>query len=120
MAGHLTGFLTYTLAMLGIVFIAFIVVKKSLAYTSAKQKPDFLKIESRLSLEPRKNLYVIKAGHERFLISSGVEGCQFMTKIEENNISNKIEIPDSYIQDSQEFPPVSNIKIPAINLGGII
>ena len=92
MTGYLTGFLVYMLAMLGIIFIALVVVKKSITFSSVKQKNSFLKIESRLNIEPRKNLYVIKAGNERFLVSSGIEGCQFMTKIGEKNIPSKTEI----------------------------
>jgi len=106
MTGYLTGFLVYMLAMLGVIFIALVVVKKSLAFKSGKQKAGFLKLESSLSLEPRKNLYVVKAGDERFLISTGVDGCQFMSKIKSDNIKDKIEIPDAYPQ----------IKIPAMNI----
>lgn len=110
MTGYLTGFLVYMLAMLGVIFIAFVVVKKSMSLNSGKQKQSFLKVESSLSLEPRKNLYVVRAGSERFLISTGVEGCQFMTKIGEGNVPERIEIPDMYI---------NKIEIPALNSGGI-
>lgn len=119
MTGYLTGFLVYMLAMLGVIFIALVVVKKSLAFSSMKQNNSFLKIESRLNIEPRKNLYVVRAGNERFLVSTGVEGCQFMTKIDESNIPNKIESPDMYLNEINESKFASHIKIPAINLGGI-
>ena len=118
MMGHLTGFLVYMLAMLGVIFIAFLVVKKSFTFKSGKQKKSFLQVESSLSLEPRKNLYIVKAGNERFLISTGFEGCQFMTKIDDGNIPNKFESSDVYLDEMKESKPNSQIKIPAINLGG--
>lgn len=115
MTGHLTGFLVYMSAMLGVIFIAFIVVKKSLTFNSDKHKNNFLKVESSLNLEPRKTLYVIRAGKERFLVSSGIEGCQFMTKIEENNIQEKSEISEL----NPDKININKFKIPSINLGGI-
>jgi len=106
MAGYLTGFVVYLMAMLGVIFIGMIVVKKSLNFNSRETKPDFLKIESRLAIEPRKNLYVVKAGDERFLISTGTEGCRFMTKIKSGSSISGLEIPDSYPQ----------IKLPAMSI----
>ena len=60
-------------------------LKKSLSFGPQKGKNNFLKVETCLNLEPRKNLYVIKAGKEKFLISSAGDSCQFMTKLEQNN-----------------------------------
>jgi len=106
MAGYLTGFFVYLMAMMGVIFIGMIIVKKSMTFNSGTTKQDFLKIESRLSIEPRKNLYVVKAGEERFLISTGTEGCNFMTKIKSGNSISGIEIPESY----------PKIKLPAMSI----
>ena len=86
MKGDLTGFIVYVSAMLGIIFVVAFVAQKTFLFTPGKRNPRFLNIESSLNLEPRKNLYVIRAGYERFLIASGTEGCQFMAKIENDNI----------------------------------
>lgn len=116
MTGYLTGFLVYMLAMLGVISIAFVVVKKSLTFKSGKQNHSFLKIESRLSIEPRKSLYVVKAGNERFLISTGIEGCQFMTKIEENNIPLKTEVLKDEIKNLEVKNPINKMKIPKLEI----
>ena len=116
MTGHLTGFLVYMLAMLGIIFIALVVVKKSMTFSSVKQKNSFLKIESRLNIEPRKNLYVIKAGNERFLVSTGIEGCQFMTKLGEKNIPLKTEISTAEIKNWGINNPISKMMIPKLEI----
>ena len=116
MTGYLTGFLVYMLAMLGIIFIALVVVKKSMTFSSVKQKNSFLKIESRLNIEPRKNLYVIKAGNERFLVSTGIEGCQFMTKIGEKNIPSKTEISTDEIKNWGINNPIGKMMIPKLEI----
>ena len=116
MTGYLTGFLVYMLAMLGIIFIALVVVKKSMTFSSVKQKNSFLKIESRLNIEPRKNLYVIKAGNERFLVSTGIEGCQFMTKIGEKNIPSKTEISTDEIKNWGINNPIGKMMIPKLEM----
>lgn len=116
MTGYLTGFMVYMMAMLGVIFIALVVVKKSINLGSAKQKNNFLKIESSLSLEPRKNLYIVRAGNERFLVSSGVEGCQFMTKIEENNIPSKAEISNDEIKNFVTNNLIGKISIPKLEM----
>lgn len=41
-----------------------------------------LQIESVLTLEARKNLYVVRAGNERFLLATSMEGTQFLSKLE--------------------------------------
>jgi len=116
MTGHLTGFLVYLLAMLGVIFIAIVVVKKSLNFKSMKQKNTFLKVECSLSLEPRKNLHVIKAGNERFLVATGVEGCQFMTKIEGKNIPLKTETSVEEIKNFKINNPINKMMIPKLEI----
>lgn len=118
MTGYLTGFSVYILAMLGVIFIALVVVKKSISLGTGTPKNSFLKIESSLSIEPRKNLYVVKAGKERFLVSTGAEGCQFMTKIEENNLPTKIENQDINNTISKMTLPkmsIPKMEIPALS-----
>ncbi|MEI8389976.1 MAG: flagellar biosynthetic protein FliO [bacterium] len=116
MTGYLTGFLVYTLAMLGVIFVGFVVVKKSFNFNSGKQNHNYLKVESSLSLEPRKNLYVIKAGKERFLISTGIEGCQFMTKIEKDNIPLSTEILNEEVEKAETNNPISKMMIPKLEM----
>lgn len=91
MTGHLLGFVVYTLAMMGIIFLAYLTARKFLSPTGSTGKNNFLKVESFLSIEPRKTIYVVKAGAERFLVSSGADGCRFMTKLEKTNIPVRIE-----------------------------
>jgi flagellar biogenesis protein FliO len=85
MHSYMTGFAVYTLAMTGVIFVAFIVAKKCMLLPNGKSKNNFLQVENHMPLEPGKSLYVVKAGKERFLIASSRESCQFMSKLEEHN-----------------------------------
>ena len=118
MTGYISGFLVYTLAMIGVIFIAFIIAKKSLSFTSNKNKSNFLKVENSLNLEPRKNLYVVKAGREKFLIASSGEGCQFISKLGEPKSS---EFPDNDSNhagiNKKTFPDTDIPMIDSLNIG---
>lgn len=116
MKGDLAGFIVYISAILGVIFIITIIAKKTFTINADKRKTRFLKIESRLNIEPRKNLYVVKAGYERFLISSGIEGCQFMAKIENDNIPEKCQTNITNIVEAPDMN-IININKPGIDSG---
>lgn len=88
MGGYLANFAVYTLAMIGLIFFALFVYKKFAETTSAKS--DFLKIEDRINLGPRKTLCVVRAGKERFLIASDVDKTSLISKLDEKS---KEELP---------------------------
>lgn len=110
--GYLINFTVYTSAMIGILFIGFIIAKKSLSINDGQsRKNKFLTVESSLSLEPRKNLYVVKAGSERFLISTDAEGSHFLTRLETNNFP---------VYENNEPEKNLNMSIPALSSGHIL
>lgn len=96
MPSYIAGFAIYTLAMIGIILLGYVVVNKSLQNPLYKRgKKAFLNLESSLMLEPRKAIYVIKAGSERFLVSSGSEGINFLTKLNQDNIPEETDISEN-------------------------
>lgn len=110
MTGYLVNFSVYTLAMIGVMFIGFVIAKKSMSSNCfSGYKNQFLKIDSCLNLEPRKNLYVVKAGLERFLISTDAEKTQFLTKLETANLPS-IEECEPKIDH-----PSFDLNIPILN-----
>ena len=111
MSNYLISFTVYTMAMVGVIFIGFLIAKKSLSSGCfSGGKGNFLTVESYLNLEPRKNLYVVKAGKERFLISTDTEGSRFLTKLETGNLP--------VIQEHNEVKPIQNKDFPALNFAG--
>lgn len=53
---------------------------------NTKKENNFLKVENGIKLESGKNIYVLTAGREKFLVSVSSQGCQFLTKLEEGNM----------------------------------
>lgn len=81
MGGYLINFIVYTTAMVGIIFLAVFVYKKFSCTVSSKSK--FLNVEECISLAPRKELYVVRAGSERFLVASDVGRTSLISKLDD-------------------------------------
>lgn len=80
--GYMINFIVYTTAMVGIIFLAVFVYKKFSYCAGSKSK--FLNIEDCISIGPRKELFVVRAGNERFLVASDVGRTSLISKLEEN------------------------------------
>lgn len=98
MGGYLLNFIVYTAAMIGVIFLAVVVYKK-MYYTGSAQS-NFLNVEESLNIAPRKKLYVVRAGNERFLIAADAERTSLISKLEEgqtvgmpNNQSSVDDLP---------------------------
>ena len=81
MTTHIIAFIFYTLAMLGVMFVAF-AVYKNIVLNQNSTHTSKLKIEDMLRLNQRKSLYVINFENEKFLIASDVERTTFLAKLE--------------------------------------
>lgn len=87
MGMYLVNFLVYSMAMVGLLFVCLMVYKKTMVTGKCKKNSEKLDIENALNISPRKTLYVIKAGKERFLIAADAERTTFLSKLEpENNV----------------------------------
>ena len=78
--GYLTNFIVYTLAMVGVIMLAVLVFKTSTS-TGVKASSKFLKVHDTLSLGPRKTLYIVSAGEEKFLIAGDVDKTTLISKL---------------------------------------
>ncbi len=84
---YLSSFVLYTLGAVALIYGAYWYARRStsgpLPGLSKKVEPETpLMLESTLALEPRKNLYVIRAGKERFLVSTSGEDTHLLSKLE--------------------------------------
>lgn len=114
---YIVGFAFYTLAMVGIIYIGFIIAKSVLKMPYATRKNSILSVEDILPLTPRKKLYVIKVANERFLISGDVDNTTLLAKLEQNELFYKnIEIEKSPHStfDRDELPEHVRVKISTI------
>lgn len=88
MLTYITAFIFYTLAMVGVLLIGYVVYKKT-ALTSKNNNKGMIKVLDTLSISPRKILMVVKINNEKFLIASGAEHTTFLAKLEQNEKINK-------------------------------
>lgn len=82
MGSYLINFSLYTLAMVGVIFCALFVFKGVMTGKGFSKKSGFLNVEETMSLSPRKTLYVIKAGDEKFLLASDIDKTSLIAKLD--------------------------------------
>lgn len=99
--GYMGHFLVYLLAMMGLIILALYVYKKFSCGGLGTKSNHTLKIEDTLSLTPRKTLYVIRNGNERFLIAGDAERTTLISKLEEGHV----------VTESNEFSKRRNREI---------
>ncbi len=79
--GYLANFMVYTFAMVGVIVIALLVFKNVTSQgTGTKSK--YLKVIDSMSLAPRKTLYIVSTGREKFLIAGDVDKTTLISKLE--------------------------------------
>ena len=86
--GYLANFIVYTLAMVGVIVLALMVFKGATG-TSTKGGSKYLKIHDTLSIGPRKTLYIVSAGDEKFLIAGDVDKTSLISKLETRTVEEK-------------------------------
>jgi flagellar biogenesis protein FliO len=101
MGGYLVNFAVYTMAMTGLIFFALMVYKKCSCVGNIKtSKSKMLSIEETITIAPRKTLYVVRAGQEKFLIASDVDKTSLISKLDAN-VSDKKSITD--VKNTEKF-----------------
>lgn len=88
MVTYVTAFIFYTLAMIGILLIGFVVYKKTFQVDKGENKGT-IKILDSLPIGNKKTLLVVKVKNEKFLIASGLEHTTFLSKLEDVKVSEQ-------------------------------
>lgn len=102
--GYLTNFIVYTLAMVGVIVLALMVFKGATNGT-VKGGSKFLKIQDSLSIGPRKTLYIISAGEEKFLIAGDVDKTTLISKLQSNeNTEIKTHQVENFRETIEKLP----------------
>ena len=101
--GYLTNFIVYTLAMVGVIMLAVLVFKTS-TNSGVKAKSKYLKVHDTLSLGPRKTLYIVSAGDEKFLIAGDVDKTSLISKLEgRKQIEETLNLQETFKDTMQEL-----------------
>lgn len=86
--GYLTNFIVYTMAMVGVMMFAVFIFKKTtgIGKTSGAK---YLKVVDTMSIAPRKMLYIIEVGEEKFLIAGDSDKTTLISKLNSDLVKNK-------------------------------
>ena len=85
--GYLTNFIVYVFAMSGVMLIAVSIYKRICGVNNNIKEGKLLSVQDKLTIAPRKNLYVIKAGEEYFLVAGDTEHTTMLSKLDINKPS---------------------------------
>lgn len=81
--GYLANFIVYTLAMVGVMGLALITFKKFAIGGCKTSSSKNLRVLDSMTLAPRKSLYIVSAGDEKFLIASDADRTTLISKLGE-------------------------------------
>ena len=98
--GYLANFLVYTFAMVGVIVAALLIFKNATTVGGVK-KSKYLKIIDSMSLAPRKTLYIVSTGSEKFLIAADVDKTTLISKLD--NIQN-FEVEATFKETLDNLP----------------
>lgn len=113
MGSYILNFMVYTMAMCGLICFALFVYKKFATGNFLTKNSQYLNIEETLSLAPRKMLYVIRAGEERFLIASDADKTTLISKLEEGQKTFNTDKPiDFDVQLNRTKPIEQKVQNP--------
>jgi len=114
--GYLTNFIVYTLAMVGVIMLAVLIFKTSTS-AGVKASSKYLKVHDTLSLGPRKTLYIVSAGEEKFLIAGDVDKTSLISKLGvSENVKINIPTQESF-QEAMQNIPVKSAYMDKSSLG---
>lgn len=85
MQGQFIQFIAYTMAMVGFLSVCLLTYKKLCVQTSNGKNGDCLCIENALRLNPKKQIFIVRAGNERFLVASDSETTTMLAKLEDRD-----------------------------------
>lgn len=104
MSAYFVQFLAYTFAMVGFLAVCLITYKKFCQPAMMNNSAECLCIENALRLTPKKQIYVVRAGNERFLVASDAETTTMLAKLDGS------EQPLGNVQGSSLAKVVADIK----------
>lgn len=124
--GYLANFMVYTLAMVGVIVVALLVFKGATSTGGGRRGSKYLSIIDTMSLGPRKTLYIVSAGSEKFLIAGDVDKTTLISKLDissekesvlKNDVLNNFESStDSFKETLNSTPKTSYIDKSVIGI----
>lgn len=115
---YLGSFLLYTLGAVALIYGAYWYARRSTgmlpgAVKKADPQLPALEIESTLALEPRKTLYVIRSGQERFLLAASGESAELLSRLEPVATEEPVPVEIPVVEETPRLEPWYALQQPS-------
>lgn len=102
MLTYIAAFIFYTLAMIGVMLLGFVVYKKMIM--PKQETKGMIKILDKTAISPKKSLMVVKIKNEKFLIALDAERTTFLSKLNEEKQILKEQKEEKVILQNPQIP----------------
>lgn len=109
MLTYIAAFIFYTMAMIGVLLLGFVIYKKTIMPQN-KENKGMIKILDKVSISAKKSLMVVKVRNEKFLIALDCEHTTFLSKLTDEKSTKEERYPqqtqnqmNTMIQPRQAF-----------------
>ena len=103
MLTYITAFIFYTLAMIGVLLMGFVIYKKFIMPSQTENK-GMIKILDKTVISPKKSLMVVRVKNEKFLIALDNETTTFLSKLSDEKQNTKEIKEEKTLQNPQMVP----------------
>lgn len=103
--GYMTNFIVYVFAMAGVIMLALFVFKHATGCKLGGNGSKCMKVLDTLSLNPRKTLYIVSAGNEKFLIAGDADRTTLISKLNTYNTVRCSEEQTNVIKNTDYSMP---------------
>jgi flagellar biosynthetic protein FliO len=104
-AGEFTSLLRLVLVLVGILILAFFVLRFAIPrfFGVDNFRTGPIKVVARYSLEPRKSLYIVQVGTEFFLVGTSETNVQFLTSLDAGKVESALAQSNLKTPEGSEF-----------------
>lgn len=102
MLTYIAAFIFYTLAMIGVMLMGFVIYKKMIM--PKQENKGMIKILDKTAISPKKSLMVVKVKNERFLIALDSERTTFLSKLNDEKQNTKEQKEDRVVLQNSQIP----------------
>lgn len=116
---YLGSFVLYTLGAVALIYGAYWYARRStgglISGASKQSDPQVpaLEVETTLALDPRKTLYVIRSGQERFLLAASGDDTQLLSRLESVAVKQPADVEIPIVEETPRLEPWYAIPQPS-------
>ena len=112
MITYITAFIFYTMAMIGVLLLGFVIYKKAIL-PSKQDNKGMIKVLDKIAISPKKSLMVVRVKNEKFLVALDADRTTFLSKLADEKQTNQKE--EKTFQEQQKQMYIDDIQLRRLN-----